>query len=80
MFLLPDGTLIACCMFTVSGLNDSSVYMDSEDVLPSNPFMKTKQENSVLDIALGILGTVTARNGPRKYDLYLSIWFGPILL
>jgi hypothetical protein len=46
-------------------MNDISVYLDSEEVQPSNPFLKPRQENSVLDIALGILGTVTARNGPR---------------
>ncbi|KAL4222689.1 Golgi membrane exchange factor (Ric1p-Rgp1p) subunit [Mactra antiquata] len=56
-------------VLVLHGLNDISVYMDSEEVQPSNPFMKQKQENSVLDIALGILGTVTARNGPHSYNI-----------
>jgi len=40
--------------------------MDPEEVQPSNPFLIQKKEDNVLDIALHILETVTARKGPRK--------------
>lgn len=56
-------------VLVLHGLNDISVYMDSDEVQPSNPFLKPRQENSVLDIALSILGTVTARNGPHSYNI-----------
>lgn len=49
-----------------TGLNDLTVYMDPEEVQPSNPFLLQKKEDNVLDIALHILETVTARKGPRK--------------
>ena len=49
-----------------AGLNDLSVYMDADEVTPTNPFLQQQKENSVLDIALQILATVTARKAPRK--------------
>ena len=41
--------------------------MDQDEVTPSNPFLQQQKENTVLDIALQILSTVTARKAPRKY-------------
>ena len=49
-----------------AGLNDISVYIDSDEVQPTNPFLQPQKENTVLDIALQILATVTARKAPRK--------------
>ena len=40
--------------------------MDAHEVTPTNPFLQQQKENSVLDIALQILATVTARKAPRK--------------
>lgn len=55
-----------------SGLNDISVYTEGEEVSPSNPFLKPQQsENSLLDIAMQVLSTVTARKAPRKFDQHL---------
>lgn len=51
------------------GMNDISVYMDSDEVQPSNPFLQPQKENSVLDIALQILATVTARKAPHSYNI-----------
>jgi len=56
----------------VAGLNDLSVYVDKEEVEPSNPFLLRKNEDTVLDIALHILETVTSRKGPRKLHGILS--------
>ena len=48
-------------------MNDVSVYMDGEEVQPSNPFLKQNQhENNLLDIAMQVLATITARKAPRK--------------
>ena len=41
--------------------------MDADEVTPTNPFLQQQKENTVLDIALQILATVTARKAPRKY-------------
>ena len=58
------------CITVVSGLNDLSVYTDAEDEAasaPSNPFlMPKKQEHSVLDVALEVISTVTARTKASK--------------
>lgn len=51
------------------GMNDISVYMDSDEVQPSNPFLQPQKDNSVLDIALQILATVTARKAPHSYNI-----------
>ncbi|XP_046354863.1 RAB6A-GEF complex partner protein 2-like [Haliotis rufescens] len=52
------------------GLNDISVYNESEEYAPSNPFLNNQQkENSVLDIALQVLSTVTARKAPHSYNI-----------
>lgn len=51
------------------GLNDLSVYMDADEVTPTNPFLQQQKENSVLDIALQILATVTARKAPHSYNI-----------
>ena len=57
-----EKTLICTCL---PGLNDISVYNESGEFPPSNPFLKQK-ENSLLDVALQVLSTVTARKSPRK--------------
>lgn len=52
------------------GLNDISVYTEAEEVTPSNPFLKPVQsENSLLDIAMQVLSTVTARKAPHSYNI-----------
>ncbi|XP_046562639.1 RAB6A-GEF complex partner protein 2-like [Haliotis rubra] len=52
------------------GLNDISVYNESEEYAPSNPFLNNQQkENSVLDIALQVLSTITARKAPHSYNI-----------
>ncbi|XP_041361064.1 RAB6A-GEF complex partner protein 2-like [Gigantopelta aegis] len=50
------------------GLNDISVYNESGEFPPSNPFLKRK-ENSLLDVALQVLSTVTARKSPHSYNI-----------
>lgn len=59
-------------VLVVYGLNDLSVYTDGEEMTPSNPFLETpraSQENSLLDIALQVLSTVTARKSPHFYNI-----------
>ncbi|KAL3831384.1 hypothetical protein ACJMK2_023136 [Sinanodonta woodiana] len=52
------------------GLNDLSVYTDNGEVTPTNPFLKTQQkENTVLDIAMQVLATITARKAPHSYNI-----------
>lgn len=52
------------------GLNDISVYNENEDVAPTNPFLKhSRKENSVLDVALQVLSTVTARKAAHFYNI-----------
>lgn len=52
------------------GLNDISVYNESEEIAPSNPFLHNqRKENSVLDVALQIISTVTARKSPHSYNI-----------
>ena len=52
-----------------AGLNDISVYncdSGTKEIAPSNPFLhEQSKENSVLDVALQIISTVTARKAPR---------------
>lgn len=49
-----------------SGLNDISVYNEMEEIAPSNPFLHNcRKETSVLDVALQVISTVTARKTPR---------------
>lgn len=51
----------------IQGLNDISVYTEGEEVTPSNPFLRPQHsESSLLDIAMQVLSTVTARKAPRK--------------
>lgn len=55
-------------------MNDVSVYMDTEEVQPSNPFLKQEQnENNLLDIAMQVLATITARKAPRKMLLFVFL-------
>uniref|UniRef100_K1QWX9 Retrograde Golgi transport protein RGP1-like protein n=1 Tax=Magallana gigas TaxID=29159 RepID=K1QWX9_MAGGI len=52
-------------VLVLHGMNDVSVYMDTEEVQPSNPFLKQEQnENNLLDIAMQVLATITARKAP----------------
>ncbi|XP_029643732.1 RAB6A-GEF complex partner protein 2 [Octopus sinensis] len=53
------------------GLNDTSVYNENEvDVAPTNPFLKhSRKENSILDMALQVLSTVTTRKTARFYNI-----------
>jgi len=53
------------------GLNDISVYNETtEEITPSNPFLNNqRKENSVLDVALQIISTVTARKTPHSYNI-----------
>ncbi|XP_005105226.1 RAB6A-GEF complex partner protein 2 [Aplysia californica] len=52
------------------GLNDISVYNETEEIAPSNPFLHyQRKENSVLDVALQIISTVTARKAPHSYNI-----------
>ncbi|KAL5005057.1 hypothetical protein ScPMuIL_018513 [Solemya velum] len=52
------------------GLNDISVYQETDEVAPSNPFLKPQQEvSTVLDIALQVLSTVTARKTAHSYNI-----------
>ncbi|WAQ94480.1 RGP1-like protein, partial [Mya arenaria] len=56
-------------VLVLHGLNDLSVYLDPEEVQPSNPFLLSKKEDTVMDVALHILETVTARKGPHSYNI-----------
>ncbi|XP_052099381.1 RAB6A-GEF complex partner protein 2-like [Mytilus californianus] len=57
-------------VMVLHGLNDISVYTEGEEVSPSNPFLKPQQsENSLLDIAMQVLSTVTARKAPHSYNI-----------
>ncbi|KAK7009704.1 RAB6A-GEF complex partner protein 2-like isoform X1 [Biomphalaria glabrata] len=52
------------------GLNDISVYNENEEISPSNPFLHNhRKENSVLDVALQVISTVTARKAPHSYNI-----------
>ncbi|XP_059161656.1 RAB6A-GEF complex partner protein 2-like isoform X3 [Physella acuta] len=52
------------------GLNDISVYNETEEIAPSNPFLHNhRKENSVLDVALQVISTVTARKAPHSYNI-----------
>jgi hypothetical protein len=58
------------------GLNDLSVYTEPEEVAPSNPFLEPRRrETSLLDVAMQVLSTVTARKGPSKklFVMYASL-------
>jgi len=51
----------------LSGLNDLTVYSEPEELKPNNPFQTNPQtENSLLDIALEVLQTMTCRKGPSE--------------
>ena len=54
--------------FYILGLNDLSVYSDHVDLVkPSNPFVQQqKKENTLLEVALEVLQTMTCRKGPSK--------------
>ena len=55
-------------------MNDLSVYNETEEIRPSNPFLHNqRKENSVLDIALQVMATVTARKAPRQLLPFTSI-------
>lgn len=56
-------------VLVLHGLNDLSVYLDSGEVEPTNPFLKPRKEDSVLDVALQILSTVTARKALHSYNI-----------
>lgn len=57
-------------VLVLHGMNDVSVYMDGEEVQPSNPFLKQEQsENNLLDIAMQVLATITARKAPHFYNI-----------
>ncbi|CAG5127630.1 unnamed protein product [Candidula unifasciata] len=52
------------------GLNDISVYNETEEIAPSNPFLHNcRKETSVLDVALQVISTVTARKTPHSYNI-----------
>nr|KAG5708586.1 hypothetical protein BaRGS_033007 [Batillaria attramentaria] len=52
------------------GMNDISVYNETEEIRPSNPFLHNqRKENTVLDIALQVMATVTARKAPHSYNI-----------
>lgn len=57
----------------LQGLNDISVYNENDDVAPANPFLKhSRKENSVLDVALQVLSTITARKAARKFLSFIQ--------
>ncbi|XP_052245821.1 RAB6A-GEF complex partner protein 2-like [Dreissena polymorpha] len=56
-------------ILVLHGLNDLSVYLEPAEVQPANPFLLQKTEDTVLDIALHILETVTCRKGPHSYNI-----------
>ena len=60
--------------FVLQGMNDLSVYNETEEIRPSNPFLHNqRKENSVLDIALQVMATVTARKAPRELLPFISV-------
>ncbi|XP_074650930.1 RAB6A-GEF complex partner protein 2-like [Tubulanus polymorphus] len=59
-------------VLVLHGLNDISVYTtgDGGEISPTNPFQITrKPENTICDIALQVLSTVTARKQPNFYNV-----------
>ncbi|KAK7116156.1 RAB6A-GEF complex partner protein 2-like [Littorina saxatilis] len=57
-------------VMVMPGMNDLSVYNEGEEIRPSNPFLHNqRKENSVLDIALQVMATVTARKAPHSYNI-----------
>lgn len=57
-------------VMVLHGLNDISVYTEGEEVTPSNPFLRPQHsESSLLDIAMQVLSTVTARKAPHSYNI-----------
>ncbi|KAK2178048.1 hypothetical protein NP493_564g01023 [Ridgeia piscesae] len=57
-------------VFVLPGLNDLTVYSEPEELKPNNPFQTNPQtENSLLDIALEVLQTMTCRKGPSFYNI-----------
>lgn len=57
-------------VMVMPGMNDLSVYNEAEEIRPSNPFLNNqRKENSVLDIALQVMATVTARKAPHSYNI-----------
>ena len=48
-------------VYSSTGLNDVSVYGESNELKPTNPFAARNQDNSILDIAMEILQTVSCR-------------------
>ncbi|XP_025077254.1 RAB6A-GEF complex partner protein 2-like isoform X1 [Pomacea canaliculata] len=57
-------------VMVMPGLNDLSVYNETDEIRPSNPFLHNQgKENSVLDIALQVMATVTARKAPHSYNI-----------
>ncbi|KAK6639758.1 hypothetical protein RUM43_008033 [Polyplax serrata] len=57
-------------VLVVNGVTDSSVCCnDSEDLVPTNPFLETEKKDSPLEISLHILQNVTARRCPNFYNI-----------
>lgn len=54
----------------VPGLNDISVYHEPKEFEPSNPFLRHKvKKESLLEIALEVLQTITCRKGTSYYNI-----------
>ncbi|XP_013390903.1 RAB6A-GEF complex partner protein 2-like [Lingula anatina] len=52
------------------GLNDLNVYASGEEVTPSNPFLEQRPpENTLLEVALQVLSTVTAKRSPHCFNI-----------
>lgn len=45
-------------VLVVSGVSDSSACGDSEDLMPTNPFLETQQKDTPLEIALQMLQVI----------------------
>lgn len=57
-------------VMVMPGMNDISVYNETEEIRPSNPFLHNQsKDNTVLDIALQVMATVTARKAPHSYNI-----------
>ncbi|EEB17277.1 conserved hypothetical protein [Pediculus humanus corporis] len=56
-------------VLSISGISDSSGCNDSEDLMPTNPFLEKEKKDSPLEITLQILQNITARRNPNFYNI-----------
>lgn len=57
-------------VMVMPGMNDLSVYNEGEEIRPTNPFLNNiGKDNTLLDIALQVMATVTARKAPHSYNI-----------